>query len=79
MIPTLLNADQMEALNLEFGLDLSYGNASHYRAAQVIHMLSRQLKDSTPAADRGADTPAAIPSPSGSALSYQGSSDDTDD
>lgn len=32
----ILTQDQLTAVNTQFGLDLEYNNATHYRAAQVI-------------------------------------------
>lgn len=79
MLTKPLNASQLEALNSEFGLDLDYHNATHYRAALVIYTLSRQVKDSARAADPGADSPAAVPAPGGNASSYPATSADTAD
>lgn len=33
---SVLTQDELEVVNEMFGLDLNYGNATHYRAAQVI-------------------------------------------
>ena len=33
---TVLTQDEMDIVNDMFALDLKYGNATHYRAAQVI-------------------------------------------
>lgn len=79
MLTKPLSASQLEAINLEYGLELSYDNATHYRAAQVIYSLAQEvrLRLPAPAADLGADSPAAVPVPAGTALSYPATSDDT--
>ena len=33
---SVLTQDELEVVNEMFSLDLNYGNATHYRAAQVI-------------------------------------------
>jgi hypothetical protein len=74
-----LNPAEIEAMNLEYGLDLSYDNATHYRAAQVIYSLTKSLKAPDRAAGHVADSPASAPVPSSTSLSYPSLSDDTDD
>lgn len=78
MLTKPLSAAQMEALNSEFGLDLAYDNATHYRAAQVIHSLRQELRLPAPAAAPGGDSPAAVPAPADTASSCPATSADTD-
>lgn len=60
-----LSASQLEALNLEFGLDLAYDNATHYRAAQVIWSLREELKAPNQAGAPDGDTLPSLPAPAG--------------
>ncbi len=46
MQSSILTSDQLHAVNEQFHLDLSYADAIHYRAAQVIYAL---WKERTPA------------------------------
>lgn len=79
MLTKPLNSSQLESINLEYGLDLAYDNATHYRAAQVIWTQKEEIKVLARAADPGADSPAAIPTPEGSASSYPATNDGTAD
>ena len=65
MLTKALNPAELEALNLEYGLDLAYDNAAHYRAAQVIYSLAKEIKALALASGPGADSPAAVPAPEG--------------
>lgn len=66
-----LTSAQLEAINMKYGLDLSYHDASHYRAAQVIWNLDGAMGKPAPVtvpsqeAGPAVDTPAAIPAPEG--------------
>lgn len=64
-----LTSAQLEAINMKYGLDLSYDNAAHYRAAQVIWSLDGAMgapvTAPSPEAGPAVDTPAAIQAPEG--------------
>jgi hypothetical protein len=67
MLTKPLSASQVEAINLEYGINLSYDDATHYRAALVIFTLAHQLKAQALATGPGADSPAAVQAPAGTA------------
>ncbi|PRY90545.1 hypothetical protein CLW00_101207 [Mongoliibacter ruber] len=75
---SILTQNQLVAVNENFELDLDYGNATHYRAASIIYNLWK-IKDPDQAETAAEDIQAKDPNPADSALSYQGSNDDTDD
>jgi len=64
----MLSEADLAAINAKYALDLSYSDATHYRAAQVIWSISH-AKGLAIARDLEAvpagDTPAAIPAPEG--------------
>ena len=74
----MLTAADLEAINAKYSLDLSYSDATHYRAAQVIWSISRSTTRGQ-AVDPAKDTPAAVPALEGISSSYQETSADTDD
>lgn len=68
----MLTANEVLAINEKFGLDLSYEDATHYRAAQVIWTLSKPaglhwLKALSLEANPAADSPTADQAPEGTA------------
>lgn len=73
----MLNEADLEAINAKYSLDLDYGNATHYRAAQVIWSISRATP--SPAAVPAGDSPEAAQAPSDTSSSYPETSADTAD
>ncbi len=77
----MLTEAEVSAINVQFALDLSYDNATHYRAAQTIWSLAKlkgvELPDQE--AIPAPDTPEADQALEDNASSYPKKSDDTVD